>query len=165
MQLPIDFPEDMWLSVAKAKLEQDREKGTHCPCCGQYAKIYNRKLNSAMARSLILVDKYFSRPDAEEYLHVENYLARYTRATDFYKLRFWGLIESKGERRSDGSPHAGYWKMLPKGHAFVRNQVRVPMRVAIYNDEFMGESSETISIIESLGEHFDYHELMKSDLF
>jgi hypothetical protein len=165
MQLQIEFPEDMWLSVARAKLEKDREKGAHCPCCDQYAKIYNRKLNSAMAKSLILVEKYFNKPYAEEYLHIENYLAKYTRATDFYKLRFWGLIESKGEQRRDGSPHAGFWKMLPKGHEFVRNQIRVPMRVALYNDEFMGESDETISIVEALGEHFDYQELMKSDLF
>jgi hypothetical protein len=158
------FIENITLIQARKNVMSDREKGTRCPCCDQYAKIYNRKLNSAMARSLILVDKYFSMPDAEEHLHVERYLTKYTRATDFYKLRFWGLIEAKDRSIVDGIPNAGYWKMTQLGKDFVRDLVRVPARVAIYNDSFMGHSTDTINITEALGQKFDYIELMRATL-
>ena len=149
---------DFWrtLDDATREVEAGKPKGIICPCCKQYAKIYNRKLNSAMGYSLILVVKYFKYNPEQEWVHVERYLSKKTRATDFYKLRFWGLIE-EGEQ-------SGHWKVLPKGVEFALNQITVSKKVAIYNNEFLDESDEQTTIIDSLGEHFDFYELMGAPL-
>jgi hypothetical protein len=149
---------NLWktLDEAIAEMEEGKVKGIVCPCCKQFAKIYNRKLNSAMAYSLILVAKYFEENPHESSVHVEQYLSKTTRATDFYKLRFWGLIEE-----SDRTSH---WMVSPKGFDFVNNKVKVPKKVAIYNNEFIGESRDQTSIVEALGDKFDFSELMGSSL-
>jgi hypothetical protein len=41
------------LDDAKAELEAKLDEGVECPCCGQLAKRYERKLYSTMARQLI----------------------------------------------------------------------------------------------------------------
>jgi hypothetical protein len=41
------------LEEAKTALQAGLRKGVICACCGQFAKIYKRKLNSSMARTLI----------------------------------------------------------------------------------------------------------------
>lgn len=145
----------MTLDEAKEELQSRLDKGATCPCCGQFAKIYNRKLNSAMAYSLILVAKYFDANPWEEWLHVERYLSRKTRATDFYKLKFWNLIE---EGKSS------HWKILPLGYSFVNNLVLVPKKASIYNNMLIEPSSSTTTIIEALGSHFKYAELMGARL-
>ena len=55
--------------------------------------------------------------------------------------------------------------MTQLGKDFVRDLVRVPARVAIYNDSFMGHSTDTINITEALGQKFDYVELMRATLW
>jgi hypothetical protein len=149
---------DLWKTLDDAikEVEAGKPKGITCPCCKQYAKIYNRKLNSAMAYSLILVVKHFKYNPEQEWVHVERLLSKKTRATDFYKLRFWDLIE-EGEQ-------SGHWKVLPKGIEFASNKITVPKKVAIYNNEFLDDSEEQTTIIESLGEHFDFYELMSTPL-
>jgi hypothetical protein len=144
------------LDEAKTELKKRLDKGATCPCCGQFAKIYNRKLNSAMAYSLILVAKYFEANPWEEWLHVERYLSRKTRATDFYKLKFWGLIEE--------GPKSSHWKILPLGTAFVNNQVSVPRKASIYNNMLIEPSTSTTTIVEALGDHFNYADLMGARL-
>lgn len=149
---------NLWMTLEDAirLVEGGKPKGITCPCCKQYAKIYNRKLNSAMAYSLILVVKYFKYNPEQEWVHVERYLSKKTRATDFYKLRFWGLIEEGAQ--------SGHWKVLPKGVAFATNQITVAKKVAIYNNEFLDESDDQTTIIDSLGDHFDFGELMGAPL-
>lgn len=42
-----------------------------CPCCKQMVKIYKRKLNSGMAKALLLIYK-ISNPLDFNYIHVQN---------------------------------------------------------------------------------------------
>jgi len=148
----------LWKTLDDAilELEEGKAKGIICPCCKQFAKIYNRKLNSAMAYSLILVAKYFEENPNETSVHVEQYLSKTTRATDFYKLRFWGMIEETDK--------TSYWRVSQKGFDFVNNKIKAPKKVAIYNNQFIGESEEQTSIVDALGDNFDFPELMGSSL-
>ena len=47
-----------------------------------------------------------------------------------------------------------------KGIQFAMNQIRVPKRVHLYNNEVIGWDEETTCIVEAMGKHFDYAELM-----
>ncbi len=146
----------MNLEDARAYVVKRRPDGIVCPCCDQYAKNYVRKLNSAMAHGLILLYRYFREPTAEKFIHVERYLAKYTRATDVYKLRFWELIESNGS--------VGMWRITEKGKKFVLGQIKVTKKIELYNDQLIGTSDELISFVEALGEHFNFYKLMADKL-
>jgi len=144
------------LAEARTRLEDDQEKGAICPCCGQFSKIYTRKLNSGMAYSLLRIARAF--PNGE-WVHVERFSKSDTRAAEFSKLRFWGLVEPKGERKEDGNS-AGYWRVTQKGYAFVGLKTLIPAKAQIYNNGCRGFSDQQINIIQALGKRFNYYELM-----
>lgn len=138
-----------------------RRKGVECPCCGQFAKTYKRKLNSGMARTLIVCWPMF-REYPDRYLDVVNYCAKKHDfiAGDHGKLVAWGLLEKKPGARNDGSSRNSHYRLTSLGKAFVLNQQRVPKYFYFYNNRALDHSNETISITEALGSHFNYSELM-----
>lgn len=160
----MQFTEFETLASARDRVAIGREHGMTCPCCDQYIKIYYRKLNSAMAFSLILIDRYFKGEGAEEWLHVEHYLKANPRIDchDFPKLRFWGLLEVMKGQREDGSKRLGYYKITSRGRQFVRREISVPKKAIILIDNAIGFSEEMTNIVEALGSKFDYQELMEA---
>lgn len=52
------------LAEARAHVIANRDEGTMCPCCGQLAKVYRRKLNASMALSLVWIYQYFEEEEA-----------------------------------------------------------------------------------------------------
>jgi len=137
---------------------EELEKGVRCACCGQFAKIYTRKINSSMVRSLIKFVKYYDHRLASEWVHAANILPPPV-GSDFPKLRFWGLIESKCDYKLDGNS-AGMWRVLPKGYAFAAGKVTVPEKIKIYDNVLYGHSENETTIQKALGRHFNYNELM-----
>lgn len=144
-------------SVADARdwLElQMFNEGANCPCCGQFAKVYQRTINSAMARALILFHK---EGGTTEWVHGPS-ITRAARA-DEAKLRYWELIEESAGRREDGA-RAGLWRVTPAGEQFVRGLRQVPRYALIYDGRLLGFDGDLIGIKEALGTRFDYAELM-----
>ena len=160
-----DLPADATLEEAKQWLRERFEDGAKCPLCGQYAKLYKRKLNSSMAHAMTLIYKYFEA-NSDEWLHVPSYLSTISssatvRGGDWSKLRYWGLIEDQKGVRPDGSERIGYYRITDLGKQFVRCQVKVPKHVYLYNQQTINrEDNEQISIVEALGDKFNYAELM-----
>lgn len=150
----------MTLEEGQQLLKQNIDQGMNCPCCGQFAKQYRRKLNSFMAYALILIDRHFRTSD--EWLHVPSYLVRMgARDRECAKLRYWGLLQEMEAVREDNSPHAGYYRITEEGKAFVRGEYQVPRYVHLYDNRVSGYTGEPIGIKEALGDHFRYDELMK----
>lgn len=139
----------------------NRRKGLDCPCCDQFAKEYKRKLNSGMARVLIVCYPSF-RDYPGRFLDVVNYCATKHDfvASNHALLVAWGLLEKKEGDRPDGSSRNSMYRLTKLGEQFVLNQVRVPSHWYFYDDEALGPADGTISIAEALGNHFDYRELM-----
>lgn len=143
-------------------------RGCVCPCCGQFAKRYRRRLNGSMCRALILICRHFRANPRDEWLHVENFLKAIPSITsavrgDVAKLRHWGLIERKTDAREDGSDRCGYYRQTAKAVSFIRGVVRVPSWVEIYNGKPEAFAAELVSIRECLGKRFDYSDLMGWD--
>jgi len=137
-----------------------------CPVCGQTCKRYKRKLNSAMAACLVYMYRYFRRPDAETWLHVEKHIRSipglpYSLTGDFPKLRFWDLICPMRAERDDQSDRVGYWRITEKGRAFVEGRTTVPRHVFIYGNVAEGFSADQTTIGDALGDRFNYAELMQ----
>jgi hypothetical protein len=144
------------------------KQGAICPCCRQKVQIYEREIHASMARVLIILHRHFLKET--DWLHVPSYLETLSRQLgaairggDWAKLRYWALIEEKPKtERKDGSKRVGFWKVTDKGHAFAKNELRIPKAVQLYNDKFLGFVSEsvTVSILDCLGKEFSYEELM-----
>lgn len=158
----------MILSDARADLFKQAEKGAICPCCDQYVKIYKRKLNSSMACGLVYVYNYFRSPEALPWLHLPGFFTekKICSSNDGGLLRHWELIEPMVSERKDGSWRNGHYKITSKGVAFVKGEISVPKYVYIYSQNVLGFSDgdkypkEDTTIQDSLGENFNYRELM-----
>lgn len=162
------WPEDALLAQAVRWVLEHRQDGVTCPCCGQFAKVYRRKLSSTMAYALILIDRHFRKVPGG-WLHVPSYLTKNVpdkcgatyRGGDWAKMAYWGLIEEKDEPREDGCKHAGWWSITDLGQQFVRNQVRIPSHVLLYDQRLLSLDRTTmIGIKDALGDRFNYDELM-----
>lgn len=154
---------DSLLHEVHAYIRENYEEGCACPACGQLVKLYRRKLNSGMARILIRfyqVDQ--TKPDDDKWIMVSRELlsARINPTNmEYSKLAHWNLIESRGDE-GDNTKSAGYWRLTELGRQFVLGQKTVPKRVLLYNGKVQGYDLETTTIEESLGNKFNYTELM-----
>lgn len=144
------------LKEAKDYLNKNYKKGCKCPACDQVVKLYKRKLNSGMARTLIEMYRHSDR-----FVHVKNHLReeKLPNTHDFTLLRHWGLIEAPAEE-SDGQA-SGLWKITEKGQKFCKGEVVVNKHVLIVVNRLLGFSEEKTTIQDSLGSKFNYEELMK----
>jgi hypothetical protein len=166
-----DDPKTATLAAAKDWLRERVRKGAPCPCCAQYARVYERQITGAMAVALVIIERYFRTHT--DWLHTPTYLTEHCpvgvtiRGGDYTKLVHWGLLEEKPEIRDDGSRRAGYYKITPAGVDFARGATRVPKYVAIYNMQpvLSKKDVSTVSIYDVLGrskfKNFDYGELMR----
>lgn len=157
-----DNPET--ISEAKKYLRENWEKGVDCPCCNRLVKLYPRKITSAMAWVLILLYKYFRKPVADKWLHVEDYLKKQDIPSslrgDFAKLKHWGLLEAMVSRRDDGSSRVGFYRITEKGRQFARGAISVPRTAYLHHQKFYGYGEEETDIKLALGDKFNFKELM-----
>ena len=127
--------------------------GVECPCCGQLAKVYRRKLYSSMAYALILI----YQASKDEYLHVPNLLNGHgsvARGGDFAKLTYWDLLQAHPKK-------PGYYLLTNKGRQFVECRIAVPVAVHVYDGDRIGwDTTEMVTIDDALTKKFNYEELM-----
>jgi hypothetical protein len=149
------------LEIAKQKVEKGIAKGVICPCCGQFAKLYSRALNSGMARALIWLVKY-QEWSGEKWADVPKKAPRYVLANrEMGRLKFWGLAEDRVNIDSKKRT-SGLWRATFNGIAFVHDEISVFSHVLLYNNQFRGLSGTLVGIQDVLGEKFDYAEIMKA---
>lgn len=125
-----------------------------CPCCGQHAKIYKRKINAGMAVALIKMYRHAGR-DWFNLPAIHNQW----QSRDEAGLRYWGLIQEARERREDGG-RAGWWRVTEDGERFIRGITPEPKYALIYNGTRIGFDGDPVFIRDCLGDKFSYEELM-----
>lgn len=151
----VKFAPNTTLHQLRTWLLGKAEEGAACPLCQQHVKIYKRKLNSGMARSLIMM----YRAGGLDYVHLPTTIG--SRSREEGKLRYWGLVEEEIARRPDGG-RAGYWRVTRVGELFVKGETTVYSHARVYNGRCMGLFGEQVSIKDALGAKFSYDELMGS---
>ena len=147
------------LEGIKNKVFDQMDKGTICPCCGQFVKLYKRKLNSGMAITLIRVYKGNGR----EWTNIKDFLRKekHTNSHDWTLLRYWGIIEEEmKEPDNEMKKTNGVWRITKKGEEFIFNKIKVLSHIKIYNGKQRGSEGALIGIKEALGNRFNYTELM-----
>ncbi len=134
-------------------VQSRRDKGVTCPACGQYAKIYKRKVNAGMAKSLIAM----YHAGGTTWVDVTEVTDR--RSREEGKLAYWGLVEEFPEGREDGG-RPGMWRVTNLGRSFVLGHTTVPQTAEVYNGRCLRTYGPDTSILTALGDKFDYRELM-----
>jgi hypothetical protein len=126
------------LSVAQTWVEDNRDDGVHCPCCGQFAKTYRRKFNSGLAYAMVQIARAY--PVGVAFLTKD-----VTQVHDPGMARHWGLLKRVPDTRA--------WKLTQTGMEFA----------VIYDNQLLElDDSEWVDIRQALGDKFDYEELMAS---
>ena len=152
------------IKEAKDYLRKNFEKGVVCPCCRQFVKLYKRKINAVMSRTLIRL--YHLDQDKPYFHHHVKEIVKDisdTGTNDFSKLLYWGLIEEKKkDPKISKTRTSGFWIITEKGKQFVECTLKVPSYVLVYNNVVLEYSKDLINIEDSLGENFNYKKLMNS---
>lgn len=156
------------LSEARAYVQRRRDDGVRCPCCEQFAKVYRRHINDAMARALIEMFKVLGT--SEEFMHMTSFAGanaeqlRLWRGGDYAKLRYWGLIEEKplDHAESADKRSSGFWRMTPRGVNFVLRRITVPKYVYLYDglEVKVDGPNPDVDILDCLKKKFNYADLM-----
>jgi hypothetical protein len=141
------------LGDAKAWLRARLDQGEACPLCTQHAKMYKRKINSGMARSLI----HMYRSAGKQWIHVSLIGAR---SREEGKLVYWGLVEEQQGNGLHGG-RGGYWRVTDKGEMFLKGKLNVPKYAKVYNGRVFGLEGDTVNIRDALGTKFNYDDLMR----
>lgn len=156
------------LKEAKDYLKANWEKGIECPCCGQFVKLYRRRLNAGACRALIFMyrldrDRKFD-DDWDGWIHVQQDFAKYFRVNansmDYSQAQWWELIEAKPNVDDPTKRDSGYWKLTEKGRQFVKGIIEVRSHAYLYNNKMLGFTGEKMTIKTALGKRFNYEELM-----
>src|SRR5262245_9685330 len=146
--------DDWTLGQARDWLREHVDDGAPCPLCGQYAKVYRRKLTAHTA--VLLIAMY--RKAGSNWVHWPSLGLGHA---DEAKARYWGLIEAKpDEIREDGSSRTGWWRLTALGVAFVCNRITIAKYARIYDGRCLGLRGEHVTIGDVLGTKFNYDHLM-----
>lgn len=150
-----------------AKLREDwqqviKGEGGRCPCCQRWGKIYLRKINNSMARSLIWL---CNTPLNEAgWVDIPRTAPRWlVRTNQLPTLRWWDLVERHvaGDKKVK---HSGFWRPTGKGKAFVEGLIKMPVGVWTYDATVVKYTDEMVSIKECLDEDFSYEEVMVTSM-
>ena len=154
------------LGEARAYVRAGRGKGTYCPCCDQFAKVYKRSIPSVGARLLVVLYHLTKQQPDKEYFHIVDDILRAAPPPlnvggDVAKLAYWGLVVEKPKDPDDTTKRtSGYWKITNTGKAFAENNRRVTRYVLLYDSKVIGLEGEPITIKDALKNKFNYEELM-----
>lgn len=151
-----DLHKSNTIKDAKDALRAELIEGSHCPVCTRWAQLQKWQMTGRDGK--LLIQMYNSKT---EYIHIMKKLSppdgRYAR------MRFWGLIEARGDVPKGDVKASGFWKITDKGRQFVENRIRVPKKVKVFNNHSYGFiDDESVSIYEVLGKKFSYSELMSN---
>lgn len=152
------------VSVARARLFASpafrSPGGRHlCPCCGQNAKLRNRRLNAGMAASVCWIVRQYEQ--TQDWIDVQAVAPRFVmRGREWPRTALWGLLEAKPNTDRPEVKDSGLWRPTSLGRRFVYGMERVPSHARVFDAKVLEWSEETMDVHEALeGSRFDYSEL------
>jgi hypothetical protein len=123
-----------------------------CPACSRLVNISVHRLNDGLAWWLYQLVSFW-RLDDRWYDYKELRDRGGAGATSYALLKWWGFIESSGDREEDGRS-SGLWKPTQAGCDFVDGLTRAPEYVLVFNNTLYGNSSAKIDVYQALHTRF-----------
>lgn len=132
-------------------------KGSNCPECERYGKIYKRDININLINVLFYIYSETERNmPSDGWIILSNELEVISNrcgTKEYSKLRFWNLIEFKIENK-------GIWRITEHGIMFVQGKVRIPKTAEIFGNKLIGLEGELVSVSDIMKKNIDYEKLM-----
>jgi ribosomal protein S14 len=129
--------------------------GTRCRVCGRWDKVYRRRLNTGMARSLLAMYRH----DPAGWMDVRAVAGDEYREEG--KLVYWDLVRERVVETEWGG--ARIWmRLTSKGRDFVEGHTTVPSHALVYHDRCYALDGPHVTIRDCLAAKFDYTELMNA---
>lgn len=128
-----------------------------CPTCGQFAKLYRRRIHKTVALSLM---RLYKMRGAEHYVHVKKFMGDVSGTGDIAKAAYWGLIEPM-KNHAAHKRTSGMWMLTKMGVEFVRGEIAIRKFALIYNSRCIDLVGPMIYLKDCIGADFDYQELME----
>lgn len=150
------------LKEARDSLALKMDEGSRCLCCNRRAQLYKVSLHKGMVMALGLIVKAYltDRVKWGEFLHVEDYLVEVgsTIKGVHGKLAHWNMLETM-PNEDPAKNKSGLWRVTDTGVSFIKNEIAVPQKALLYNDECFGFEGKLIRA-KDVVHNFDYSELM-----
>jgi hypothetical protein len=143
------------IAESKEWLSENRHEGVDCPSCGELVKVYRHPVDSAMARTLILM---YRAGGTEAFVHTPSLPGDTHKAS---QLKWWGFVEEERILRPDGG-RAGYWRVTDVGERWINGE-SAPKYAYIFNGKVIDLSEDaSATITDALGTKFNFMELMNA---
>ena len=143
--------------------------GAHCPCCGQLAKVYRRRISAYMCRVLLAM---YRKGGITEWVYLPDIARSIKGGRDESFLGFWRLMEENQDKRADGG-RVGWWRVTRKGEQFIRGEIGVIQYVHVYDNRAVHGfgtpgsagwwptfTGPEVTLIDALRVRFNYADLM-----
>ncbi len=132
-----------------------------CTSCGGNVKTYRRKLNAGMAAILCWLT---ANGDDDAWVHINDLPKRILSSREFGKLIYWGLLEQR-TNVEDSRRSSGFWRTTEAGRDFALGLTVVPSHVfvKIPGGEFIDFEDTMVNVHDTIGDRFDYGELMRGE--
>lgn len=153
----MDYGDNVTLGEAREIIRKGEQEGMDCPCCGQFIKVYRRRIHSTMAKQLIQFLRYCEKNFKLE-AHVRDFIDGHP--GDFAKLAYWGLIVQKAKADGEDQKSSGRWSLTTRGVRFARYQTVEPTYARVRDGEVLGLEGPAIDIAQCLGKKYSYSEVM-----
>ncbi len=162
------LPDTLKIAREKVLNERTSAKGTWCPCCDKFVKVYRRKLNSGIARGIIGLALAHRDTKIWDFVHIDEILKAMTvrkwkhplsPITQIPIARMWGMVECRGTD-DPTKVSSGYWKLTDTGNDFVYSRTTTSKYIHVFNNALLDLDGEQVSLHDCLGDHFNYQELM-----
>ena len=156
LALPTRAVPDKSLAQARHEMREKIDKGTRCPCCGRFVKLYKRKLSAEMVVFLFALCREY-RGDFLDIRRLRTW--KYQRG-DYAYLAHWGLVEQR-EGDEPGKRGSAHWKPTEEAFQFIFRHLKMASHIHMLCGDYLGRSDKLVSVDDALGEKFDYDELMR----
>jgi hypothetical protein len=135
------------LADARDDVMANLKSGGRCPCCGQHAQMYKRRVSRETADFLArLVALWLQEP---RWYHTREVRPSGVKAsTDASHLVHWGLLETTFADRL--ARLRGNYRPTEKGVAFVQKRILVPAYALIFDNNVLEWATEQVSIDDAL---------------
>ena len=153
MQNSLDILKKQWTTSIEGK-------GSKCPVCDRYGKIYGYYFTEGLALTLLRLYevqiKAYEHGNVEGWIYIQGLrdlqvFKAIFKTHGWHKLCYWGFCEYKS---------GGNWRITKKGISYLRGDISAAKRVWVYDGNVLKESVEQSFYKDSIGVEFDYDELM-----
>jgi hypothetical protein len=150
----------IWLN--QAARERD---GAKCPCCGSIQKYTGYKLNSSLARLLIICYRTYPVNSIINVKDIIKALGRsdVVKGREWNKLGYWGLLQPVDATGAATIKPTDLCRLVQRGQDFVYNNLHVVKKIWVGSHEVKAAEADTITILGALGRNYGYEELMNEE--